>query len=116
MSDHTGQGGGSLVGTQIGRVADSLDRAARAVRNASKGLEEEGYTDLSRRADALAGRVQGASDYLRESDLEDLARDTRLFIRTQPVLSLAAACAVGLLLARFLKSSRTVTSDKPVLH
>ena len=105
MTEKAEQHGGSLISNQIDRAAASLERAARAIQNSSKNFEGEGYSDLARRAAEWAAKVQGASDYFRESELQDLARDARRLIRQRPILSLLGACTGGFLLARFLKSS-----------
>ncbi len=97
---------------QMSRAAESLERFARALRNSSKGFEEEGYSSVSGWGEGLAAKTERASQYLRESDLEDLARDARRLTREEPILSFAGAFTAGFLVARFLKSSGNRNSDK----
>ncbi len=111
MRDNTEQRSG-LILKQMSRAAESLERVARALRNSSKGFDEEGYSYVSRWGEGLAAKIDGASEYLRESDLEDLARDARRLIREEPIISLAGAFAAGFLVARFLKSSGIRNSKK----
>ncbi|MBA3258913.1 MAG: hypothetical protein H0T68_05525, partial [Gemmatimonadales bacterium] len=56
-------------------------------------------------ADGFADQVDQVAAYLREADFQRLARDVESLARRQPAIVFGAAFAIGLLGARFLKSS-----------
>jgi hypothetical protein len=56
-------------------------------------------------AEQAAERVERVSGYLREKDIDQLVREAEDFARRQPALFLGGAFALGVLGARFLKSS-----------
>jgi len=88
------------------RAADGLSSAAHALRQTSRHLREQeesspivGYTERA------ADRVERLADYLREREIGDLIGEVEDFARRQPVLFVGGAFTLGLLAARFLKSS-----------
>ena len=54
-------------------------------------------------------QVRRAADFLENTDARDLASRTEEYARRQPALFLGGAFAIGLIAARFLKSSRRNT-------
>jgi hypothetical protein len=87
-------------------VVDTLGSVAEALRRTALTLEEGDLdANFGRYAARAARQVDRLSDYLRDSDLRDLARDTADFARRRPELFLGGAFVAGLMLARFLKSS-----------
>jgi ElaB/YqjD/DUF883 family membrane-anchored ribosome-binding protein len=53
----------------------------------------------------FARQIERFSNYLDNADFQDLARDVKSYARRQPALFIGGAFTVGLLLARFLKTS-----------
>jgi hypothetical protein len=73
--------------------------------------EQARFADL---ADSLGRQIDKAADYLRDSDGRTIARDIESLARRQPALVFAGAFALGLVAARFLKSSEPgYASDEP---
>jgi hypothetical protein len=56
--------------------------------------------------DSLAEQVERLSSYLRDRDVRALRDDLENLARRQPAVALGAAVAVGMLVARFIKSSQ----------
>jgi hypothetical protein len=82
----------------IGTVAHAFRQTGKSLR----GQEQEGVAQY---IDQAADRLEQFSHYLGERDLGELARDAEQFARREPALFLGGAFAIGMLAARFLKSS-----------
>ena len=95
----------SAVHRRKTRAADGLGTIAGALRQSGRQLHDrqDGTGDLVAGA---ADRVQRLSDHLRDSEVEELVDDLERAARRQPALFLGGAFLVGMLGARFLKSSR----------
>ena len=89
----------SQVVTQVRGVAQALHKAGEQLR-------EENQDDLAGYTEQIASRVEQVSDYLDEQGVRGIARDVESFARKQPALFLGGAVALGVVGARFLKSSR----------
>lgn len=83
------------------RAADTLHEVARTLR--STGSDDQSPTSgyMNRAGD----QVQRVADYIQDSDVRRLMNDTEGFARRQPALFLGGAFALGILAARFLKST-----------
>jgi len=68
-------------------------------------LRQNDPIGLAQFADQAAEQIDRFSTYLRETDVDEMLADAQRFARRQPALFLGGAFAVGLLAARFLKSS-----------
>jgi hypothetical protein len=90
-------------------AADQIGGLARAVHRTGEHLRNEDQPRIAGLADSLADQVDHVAGYLREADLPTVGRDIENLARRQPALVYAAAFAVGLLAARFLKSSETAS-------
>lgn len=89
------------------RAASALQDVARTLTSgADDGAPQSAY--LNRAGE----QVQRVADYLENADVESLVRDTESFARRQPALFLGGAFALGVLAARFLKSSRPRSSSR----
>jgi len=86
-------------------AAGRLEGTANAFRQTAGNFEGEIPT-VSRYVNQIADKIEGASQYLREKEVKELIEDTERFVKSKPVLSIAAAVATGVIVARFLKSSR----------
>ncbi|MEX1181955.1 MAG: hypothetical protein WEF86_01880 [Gemmatimonadota bacterium] len=89
---------------QKDRVADGIRSVAEALRKGTQELPEDRrqYASL---LDTVADRVEGASGYLDSHDMGELATDVRRLAREHTPLFLGGAFALGVIGARFLKSS-----------
>jgi len=93
------------------RAVEALDNVASLVTDAANqvsgklGGQYGGY--IQQAADA----VSGLADTLREKDTDDLLGDARNAVRGSPAIAIAAATAVGFLIARVVKSGLTPKAD-----
>ena len=93
-------------------AADSLGDVASTLRQTSQQLQQTNVQPLAGAADAAADRSEQFSNYLRDSDINNIVADVEDFAREQPVLFMSAAFALGLLAARFLKSSASRVEEE----
>jgi hypothetical protein len=86
------------IAETIRKVGDELD--------SSSGREQTGVKKATvQYGNNLAGKIKDFSSYLERADLRDISRDVESFARRQPALFIGGAFTLGLLAARFLKSS-----------
>jgi hypothetical protein len=87
------------------QAADQLGGIGNAFHRTGEQLRGEDQTRFADLADSVGRRIDRAADYLRDSDGRTIARDLEDLARRQPAVVFAGAFALGLLAARFLKSS-----------
>jgi ElaB/YqjD/DUF883 family membrane-anchored ribosome-binding protein len=87
------------------RAADSIDSIASAVRGTGDRLRSDNQTTAANLTDSLADQVERISSYLRTRDLTSVREDLERFARQQPSVAIGVALAIGMLGARFIKSS-----------
>jgi len=87
------------------RAADSIDSIASAVRGTGDRLRSDNQTTAANLTSSLADQVERLSSYLRTRDLTSVREDLERFARQQPSVAIGVALAVGMLGARFIKSS-----------
>ncbi len=95
---------------QKGSLSGGLSSVANSVRKVGADLkdsESEGglakYT--AEYSDVAAQKLEQAADYFERKDMKGMYRDVENFARSNPALFIGGAFAIGLLAARFLKSS-----------
>jgi ElaB/YqjD/DUF883 family membrane-anchored ribosome-binding protein len=87
------------------QAADRIGSLAAAVRGTGDRLRSDNQTGIADLTDSLADSVERLSSYLRDRDLNAVRQDVEAFARRQPAVAIGVALAVGLVAARFLKSS-----------
>jgi hypothetical protein len=95
----------SQVSTQKEHAAGSLDAVATALRQSGDQLRSNQQEPLANLAGTAAHHVEQFSGYLRNTDVPAMIRDVEQFARRQPAAFLGGAFTLGVLAARFLKSS-----------
>ena len=88
------------------QVVSQVSNVAQALHKASEQLREDNQDDLAGYTEQVANRVEQVSDYLDEQGVRGVAQDVEKFARRQPSLFIGGAVALGLVGARFLKSSK----------
>jgi len=88
------------------KLADQVGGLAGALRRTTEQLREEDRTTVANLTDAAAGQADRVSDYLRRVDARAVREDLEGLARRRPALVLGGALALGLLAARFFKSSK----------
>ncbi|GAB2786138.1 hypothetical protein GCM10027040_10270 [Halomonas shantousis] len=88
-------------------AADQVGGVAKAVHSMADQFDEQGQASWARYAHDLAGNVDEFSGTLRERDAATLISQTKALGRRRPALFVGGAVMAGILLSRFVKSSRT---------
>jgi hypothetical protein len=94
----------SALSSQKGRAADSLKTVIDAVRQTGEALREKNGT-IAGYADSAASQLERFSSQMRDRDVSELMEDVGDFARRRPALFVGSGIAIGMLAARFLKSS-----------
>jgi hypothetical protein len=87
------------------QAADRIGGIASAVRSTSQHLRSENRAGVANLTDSLAEQVERLSMYLRDRDLRAFRDDVENFARRQPAVAVGVALGLGMLGARFFKSS-----------
>ncbi len=95
----------SQLSSQKDRATNGLGSLARAVRQSTQSLRDNQQDTVAQYVEQAADRIEQFSSRLRDRDLGDLMRDADRFARRQPAIFIGAAFMVGVLAARFFKSS-----------
>ena len=98
--------------TQKGRATEGLDAISQAVRQTTAHLRTDRHDTLAQYIDQLADQLDRVSSAVREKSINELMQDVRELGRRQPALFIGGSFAVGLLAARFLKSSQRNGEDE----
>ena len=88
------------------QVVSQVSTVAQALHKASEQLREDDQDDLAGYTERIANRVESVSEYIDEQGVRGIAQDVEKFARRQPSLFIGGAVALGLVGARFLKSSK----------
>lgn len=108
---------GSAFTARKGQAARDITSVADAVRTSTNQLRDEGHGQIAGYAETIAEQFDRAATYLRDMDAESMRRDVEDLARRQPVLFIGGALALGVLGARFLRSSerhsRNLRFDSP---
>ncbi len=102
----------SLLGEQktnlaagINTVADSIRQIGENLQGGDGGEKNQIAALAGKYGDSLAGQVEKISHYVEDKNFGELARDAEHFARRNPAVFVGGAFALGILAARFLKSS-----------
>lgn len=109
--DQAKQQATSQLSSQKDRAVDSLGAVADALRQTGNHLRQSDQQGIAQYADKAAERVEQFSGQLRGKDVQEIVRDVERYARRQPALFLGGAFVLGLLGARFLKSTAQRDDD-----
>lgn len=98
-------GAQSALDGQKDRGAQTLSQTADALRKTSQDLQQNNVPMAGQVVDAAAGKLEDAAGYLRSHNITQLIDDTERFARQNGTIVMGGAFVLGLLAARFLKSS-----------
>ncbi len=87
----------------LASVADSVRMVGENLKTSETGGGIAKYT--AEYTDSAARKIEQAADYFERKDIKAMYRDVESFARTNPAIFIGGAFALGLLAARFLKSS-----------
>jgi len=101
----------SQLDSQKDKAAEGLTQAADAVRKTTEQLrKQEQMSAVANYAEDAAETIERLAGFLRERDMSQLMSETERFARQRPTMFLASAFTLGLVAARFLKSSPPQTN------
>ena len=83
------------------------------MRQTGQQLREQDQAPIAGVADQVATRVESVSGYLHERDVRQIVDETEDFGRQRPAVFVGGALALGVLAARFLKSSKRKATTPP---
>jgi hypothetical protein len=95
----------SQISSQKDRAAEGLNSMAQALRQTGQQLRDQDNAPVAQFTEKAAEQVEKISSFLGERDVTDIVTEVERFARRQPALFLAGGLAVGLIGARFLRSS-----------
>jgi hypothetical protein len=93
------------LSTQKDRATDGLGSVAQAVRQSTQQLRDNKHESIAQYVGKAADQIDRLSTQLRNRDVNDLVNDVQHFARRQPALFVGSAFAIGVIGARFMKSS-----------
>jgi hypothetical protein len=111
LIDNVKQRASAQLDSQKGRATEGLSVVANAVRGTTTQLRNEQHDVIAQYIESAADRIDRLSATLRDKDVNELLSDLRDFARRQPALFVGGSFAVGLLAARFLKSSNRDSAE-----
>lgn len=89
------------------RAVEALDNVANLVTDAANQVSDKLGGQYGGYIQQAADAVSGLAGTLRDKDTDDLLDDARNAVRSSPAIAIAAAAAVGFLVARVVKSGLT---------
>jgi ribosomal protein S15P/S13E len=96
---------GSSLGESKGQLAEQFGTIAQALRSTTEHLRSEDQQRIAGLTDTVARQIEQVADYLRSKDARAMRQDLENIARRQPALMIGGALVLGLIGARFLKSS-----------
>ena len=88
------------------RTARALGAVAQSLRSVGNELRDQDEGGISRFVDRAADRADEMVNRLNNADPNTLIDDIEAFARREPAMFIGGAIAIGIVAARFLKSSR----------
>ena len=94
------------------RAIETVNGLAQSLRTGGQQLQDQGSTAANLVGQA-ADRLDRVARYLQNTELDEVVRKTESWARQNPALFVGSAFVVGLLGARFLKSSQRNIAQQP---
>jgi hypothetical protein len=105
MADKVRARAAAQLNTQKNRATDGIGSVAQAVRDTTQHLRESQHETVAQYVEQAADRLERFSTSLKNKDVGELVEDAQRLARRQPALFVGGAFALGLVGARFFKSS-----------
>ena len=93
------------LASQKERATDGLGSVVQAVRQSTQQLRDQQHDTVAQYVEQAANHLERFSQRLKNKDINELLTDAQQMARRQPALFIGSAFAIGLLGARFIKSS-----------
>jgi hypothetical protein len=107
LMDRVKESAATQLGAQKDRATDSLGTVAQAVRQSGEQLRHQQHETIAQYIEQAADHLERFSSRLKDRNVGDLAREAQELARRRPAVFIGSAFALGLMAARFLKSSST---------
>jgi hypothetical protein len=107
LMDRVKESAATQLGAQKDRATDGLGSVAQAVRQSGEQLRNQQHETIAQYIEQAADQLERFTSRLKERNVGDLAREAQDLARRRPAVFIGSAFALGLLAARFLKSSST---------
>jgi len=95
----------SSLGESKGQLSEQVRNIADALRRTTEHLRSEDQQRIAGLTDTVARQVEQVADYLSNKDARAMRQDLENLARRQPAVMIGGALVLGLIGARFLKSS-----------
>ena len=105
MVDRMKDRAAAQINSQKDRATDGLGTVAQAVRQSTQQLRDQHHETVASYVEQAADQIERLSQRLRQKDIGSLLDDAQQLARRQPALFIGSAFALGVICARFLKSS-----------
>ena len=106
LMDRVRQGATTQLGNQKDKATEGIGTVAEAVRQTTQHLREQRHDTIARYVDEAANQLERVSQRLRDKDVGEMLNDAQDFARRRPAVFIGTAFALGMISARFFKSSR----------
>lgn len=93
------------IESQKRRATDGLGSIAQVVRSSTEQLRSQHHESMAEYVDQAANQIDRFSQQLKNKDVRELVEDAQRLARRNPAAFAGTAFALGLVTARFLKSS-----------
>lgn len=87
------------------QFANRVDSLAKALRQTSHQLQGQETGAINGYVDKAANTLSDISSHIRDNNIDQLLHQVEGFARREPAIALGSAFAIGIVAARFLKSS-----------
>lgn len=110
-----------VLSEQKETLTSGLTSVAQSIRQVSESLKENDDSNkigqiTSQYGNSFASQLDKFSKYVENADFEHLATDLKNYARRQPALFIGGAFTLGLLAARFLKTSHPTQFIKETIR
>jgi hypothetical protein len=106
LTDQLREQASSQLSGRKDRAVEGLSSLVEAARQTGRQLREKDQTGVAAYVETAADQIERFSQSMGNKDLTEIVGDVERFARRQPALFLGVGFGLGLLGARFLKSSR----------
>jgi hypothetical protein len=90
---------------QVSKATEGLGSVAQAVKGTTQQLRDNNQETAARIVEKTAEQIERFSNQLRQKDFAEIVRDAQQLARRQPALFIGGSFALGIVAARFFKSS-----------
>jgi len=114
MIDTMKQRATDQLSSQKNKATDGLGSIAQIARQGTRQLRDQQHDTLAGYVERAADQIDRLSQQLRDKDVNELVNDAQRLARRRPALFIGSAFALGVIGARFFKSSSRDTRDDDV--